>query len=74
MSFEPVGDLSVKLDELDKEIIQMKDNLNIVQEAKHQREKEIFELSEAIRKAKFNISKKVLEKEIVTREFWRNRP
>jgi hypothetical protein len=66
-------ELSLKLDELSKELQRMKDNLNTVQIAKHEREREIFELTESIRLAKHNIASKNLEIEQCQREYWRSR-
>ncbi len=75
MSFElsPSDALSLKLDEIDRELLAMKDRLDVIQVAKHNKEKEIVDLSESIRKGKFLISKKNIEKEITQREFWRSK-
>ena len=64
-------EISLQLDVLDREIMSQKDALDVVQREKHHKEKEIFELSETIRMAKFNLSKKRLSKEMLTREYWR---
>jgi len=66
-------EISLQLDELDREILVMKDTLDTVQVEKHKKEREVFELSEAVRTAKFNLAKKRLEKEMLQRAYWRSK-
>lgn len=64
-------EISLKIDDLDREIIRRKEELDMVQVKKHNLEKDLLDLGESIRKEKFLLAKKRLEKEILTRDYWR---
>ena len=66
-------EISLKLDQIDQEILEMRSRLDIVQKAKYEKERELFELSETIRMVKFSLSKKRLEKEMMQRLYWRTK-
>ena len=66
-------DISTKIVEKDKQIIQAQEMLNTVQENQYQKKKELTELSEMVRKAKFVLSRMRTEKEILEREYWKTK-
>lgn len=68
MNLDEVG---VKLDEKDRAILEAMDNLDTVQKSKHDKEKEIVELTESIRQAKHNLGRLRIEKSGLEREQWK---
>ena len=66
-------ELSVKMDEIDKKILNQMDMLDQFQADKHNKEVALMELNEGIRMCKKLISKMRLEKEITERMFWRSK-
>lgn len=66
-------ELSSQLDEKYRQIIRAGEALSDVQKEIYLLKKKLVELIEVQRQAKFNISRMKLEKELITREFWRVR-
>ena len=66
-------EIGTKMDELEKEIMTMQDNLDRVEAEKYQKKREVYELSETIRMAELSLSKKRAEMRIMKRAFFRNR-
>ena len=63
-------EISNLLVEKDKAIIQAQEILNTVQAEQYKKKKELVEVSESVRKAKFILSRMRTEKEILTRQYW----
>ena len=63
-------EISNLLVEKDKAIIQAQEVLNTVQAEQYKKKKELVEVSESVRKAKFILSRMRTEKEILTRQYW----
>lgn len=73
MTPETSDEISTKIVEKDKQIIQAQEMLNTVQEEQYKKKKELIELSESVRKSKFILSRMRTEKEILEREYWKAR-
>jgi len=64
-------EISLKIDEIDREIMAMSETLNGLGTEKHNKTVEMENLKEGIRQQKILIKKKRTEKEILQREYWR---
>lgn len=62
-----------ELAEIQNKIVEAEDNLNTVQLEKYRIKKELVELTESERKAKYVLSKLKVQEKIKTREFWKER-
>lgn len=65
-----VDEVSVKLDEKDREILKAMENLDLVQRERHDTEKKVVDLTEIIRQGKYNLARLKVEREVLEREKW----
>jgi len=72
-AIESSDEIGTKMDNMEREIMNMQDNLDVIEATKYQKKREVFELSESIRMAELSLSKKRAEMRIMKRAFFRNR-
>ena len=65
-----VDEVSVKLDEKDREILKAMENLDLCQREKHDTGKKVVDLTETIRQGKYNLARLKVEREVLEREKW----
>ena len=65
-----VDEISTDLDSKDREILTAMDNIDTVEKTKHDKKKEIVELTESIRQADHNLSRLRGERKVLERELF----
>ena len=65
-----VDEISTDLDSKDREILTAMDNIDTVEKTKHDKKKEIVELTESIRQADHNLSRLRVERKVLERELF----
>lgn len=63
--------INQQIDEIDRDLIRRKDTLNLVEVERHALNKRLVELGEAVRMEKHNISRRVIERRILERAYWK---
>ena len=70
MPLRTVDEISTDLDSKDREILTAMDNIDTVEKTKHDKKKEIVELTESIRQADHNLSRLRVERKVLERELF----
>ena len=69
-NMETPEQITLKIDELDKDLLRRKATLNMIEIERHTLKKRLVELNEGVRLEKHNISTRILERKILERQFW----
>lgn len=65
--------LSQAIGDKDNEILTAQSNLNVVQAEQFKLKKDLVEMTENVRKAKYNLARLRVERQIAERQFWASR-